>query len=438
MLPSAPFAGALFASSALPAGLRGLDDNPLWAALFTSVQNVVLGEIAAARYPGLADETLRERQWPALLEALGQDARARIGAEVFDALTVSTVDELWVEWMRVAAPAAPVALPPSMVSPSQASPSADPEALAAASTDPGVQERSIELLEVIGEVVDKQLADRFGISEALPTAPTAVRTFAAPAVPTAPEPVAWTPSEAPPAAAPPAWQPEHPVQPASAHPTSVPPAQAPSYFDPSALAPSEAAPPEAATARPAPPQSPPPYPAPNGYSVPPGDPGWRPLPPTHAGAVPAPFGRRAAAFLIDRAIVILLAMVLTLALVWPAASAAGANPGQASATPLTVLALLGVLLVLLAYFVVVAWLVGKKGASPGKRLMGIEVTGFASPGPIGFGRALLRELILYAFGIGSIVTAWLPYASVFWDQTKQLRGWHDKAVDDIVVLKQTL
>jgi uncharacterized RDD family membrane protein YckC len=428
MLPSAPFAGALFASSALPTGLRGLDENPLWAALFTSVQNVVLGEIAAARYPGLADETLREGEWPALLEALAQDARARIGSEVFDALTVDTVDELWVEWMRVATPATRVALPPSMA------PTADPEALAAASTDPGVQERSIELLEVIGEVVDKQLADRFGISEGLPTAPTAIRAFTAPAEPTGPEPAAWMPSEAPSAEATPAWQPEHPVRPASAQPTSAQPAQTPSYFDPSALASPEAAPSQAA-----PPQSPPPpYPAPNSYAVPPGDPGWRPLPPVRANAVPAPLGRRAAAFLIDRAIVILLATVASLALLWPATSAATGNAGPASATPLMVLALLGVLLMMLAYFVVVAWLVGKKGASPGKRLMGLEVTGFASPGPIGFGRALLRELILYAFGIGSILTVWLPYASVFWDSSKQLRGWHDKAVDDIVVLKQTL
>jgi uncharacterized RDD family membrane protein YckC len=154
--------------------------------------------------------------------------------------------------------------------------------------------------------------------------------------------------------------------------------------------------------------------------------------------VPAPFGRRAAAFLIDRGIVILLATVASLGLLWPTATAASGNADAAAATPLRAFALLGVVLVLLAYFLVVAWLVGKKGASPGKRLMGIEVTGFASPGPIGFGRALLRELILYAFGIGSILTVWLPYASVFWDQTKQLRGWHDKAVDDIVVLKQTL
>lgn len=426
MLPSAPFAGALFASSTLPARLRGLEQNPLWAALFTSVQNVVLGEIAAARYPGLADETLRDREWPALLEALGQDTRARIGFEVFDALTVSTVDELWVEWMRVAAPASPVTLPPSMVSPSQVSPPADPEALAAASTDPGVRERSIELIEVIGEVVDKQLADRFGISEAPPTAPTAaVRPFSAPAEA---ERASWAPSQAASAPVAPEWQPAH-----AAPTSSAQLSQAESYFDPSALAPSEAAPPQAA-----PPQSAPPYPAPDGYSVPPGDPGWRPLPPTQAGAVPAPFGRRAAAFLIDRAIVIVLAAVASLALLWPAASAATGNAGLAAATPLRALALLGVLLVLLAYFVVVAWLVGKKGASPGKRLMGIEVTGFASPGPIGFGRALLRELILYAFGIGSILTVWLPYASVFWDQTKQLRGWHDKAVDDIVVLKQTL
>jgi uncharacterized RDD family membrane protein YckC len=119
--------------------------------------------------------------------------------------------------------------------------------------------------------------------------------------------------------------------------------------------------------------------------------------------------------------------------VWPAAASTSSAASTEDAAPIVALAIACVAAVSVGWFLVVTWLVGTRGASPGKRLLRIEVVGFSSPGPIGFGRALLRELILAAFTLGSVLTAWLPYASVFWDSTKRLRGWHDRAVDDIVV-----
>lgn len=444
---SDPFARALSAPSTLPSELAGLDADPLWAALLTSVQNVVLGEIRRGRHPELADETQRSA-WPALLDRLGHDARVRIGREIVDELTVGTVDELWVTAMRVTGQGGGAAGVGGVAG-------VDPDAMgrqAVTSADPGVQERVVDLLELLGEVVDAQLADRFGVladesragavefslsdagpapapvsepsrptrSEQRPAAPQA-SPFVAP-VPVAPADAGLVAALPPALAQPPARPAALPVfdwEPGPGHPVAARPA--------SAAAAQPAAPQIAA------PQAPPEHTVARQPEMPPGDPGWRPLPTTPATRTPASFGKRAAAFLIDRAITTLIVTATALLFVWPAAAYASSTPRPEAGTLVVALALVGVAAVSLGWFLVVAWLVGTRGASPGKRIMRIEVVGFSSPGPIGFGRALLRGLILAAFAIGSIVTAWLPYASVFWDSSKQLRGWHDKAVDDIVV-----
>lgn len=404
------FSRALSAPSTLPPELAGLDSDPLWAALLTSVQNVVLGEIRAARHPELADESRREA-WPAALDRLGDDARERIGREIVDRLSVSTVDELWSTCMRVLGTSSGA---------SDVDRAAESDArgasIAVASGDPVVQEHLVDLLELLGEVVDTQLVDRFGVRADDPR----------------PEPIEFSLSDAGPA-------PEPVTEPRAAPVTSgftapVPVAMAdaglvvsmpPALADPAAQP--AAVPVFDWAADPSHPVSTPTE-APN---APPGDPGWRPVPTKPTTRTPAPLGRRAGAFLIDRAITILIATAASLLFVWPATAAASSSPE--TGVLVVALALAGVAVVSLGWFVVVAWMLGTRGASPGKRIMRIEVAGFSSPGPIGFGRALLRELILAAFAIGTALTAWLPYASVFWDSSKLLRGWHDSAVDDIVV-----
>jgi uncharacterized RDD family membrane protein YckC len=445
MNPSEPFDRALSRPSTLPSAMRGLDADPLWAALLTSVQNVVLSEIRAARYPALADESARP-EWPALLDQLRADAHVRIGREIVDELTVDTVDELWATWMRRAGSPTPAAA-------TGFAGSAEPDARAVASLDPGVQDRIIELLDLLGEVVDTQLATRFGIgldglrSEVPWVAEPAVEapSVGAPGIvapvptaiadagvvvavppalaghgPAAPLPVFdWEPDGARVAAAPgamPAAAPgaaTHPAQPPLAHPVAVPltEPQAPSFTPPAPEVPA----------------------VPDMPAVPPAAPGWRPLAPSSPARTPAPLGRRAAAHLIDRAIGILIAVAASLLFVWPAATYASSSPSSPQGGVLLALAFVGVGAVSVGWFFVLAWLVGRRGASPGKRLMRLEVTGFSSPGPIGFGRAILRELTLGAFAAGSILTVWLPYVSVFWDPSKRLRGWHDRVADDIVV-----
>ncbi|KQO10131.1 hypothetical protein ASF06_07970 [Agreia sp. Leaf244] len=446
---SDPFARALSAPSTLPSELAGLDADPLWAALLTSVQNVVLGEVRRGRHPELADETQRSA-WPALLDRLGHDARVRIGREIVDELTVGTVDELWVTAMRVAGQGGGAGSPGVA-----GAAGVDPDAMgrqAVTSADPGVQERVVDLLELLGEVVDAQLTDRFGVlaDESRAGAVEFSLSDAGPAPAPVSEPSRPTRSEQRPGApqASPFVAPV-PVAPADAGlVAALPPALAQPPARPAALPvfdwepgpghPVAARPESAAAAQPAAPQiaapqAPPEHTVARQPETPPGDPGWRPLPTTSATRTPATFGKRAAAFLIDRAITTLIVTAAALLFVWPAAAYASSTPRPEAGTLVVALALVGVAAVSLGWFLVIAWLVGTRGASPGKRIMRIEVVGFSSPGPIGFGRALLRGLILAAFTIGSIVTSWLPYASVFWDSSKQLRGWHDKAVDDIVV-----
>ena len=83
------------------------------------------------------------------------------------------------------------------------------------------------------------------------------------------------------------------------------------------------------------------------------------------------------------------------------------------------------LLVGLAY---VGYLEGSpSGQTVGKKLMNIRVIDFATGGPIGVGRALLR----YVGKIVSAIPCLLGYFWMLWDPQKQT--WHDKMANSVVV-----
>ena len=70
---------------------------------------------------------------------------------------------------------------------------------------------------------------------------------------------------------------------------------------------------------------------------------------------------------------------------------------------------------------------GERGATPGKRLVGIRVADRATGGPIGLRRALLRRLI---FGVEGLPL----YAGYWWVLVGDRReAWHDKAARTAVV-----
>jgi uncharacterized RDD family membrane protein YckC len=96
--------------------------------------------------------------------------------------------------------------------------------------------------------------------------------------------------------------------------------------------------------------------------------------------------------------------------------------------PMIVVVVLTVLLIVLAPAVYEVVLLGTTGTTLGKRVMGIEVLDDETLRPIGIGRALGRYLVL---GLsGSILVG---YVSPYFDESRRLRGWHDRAVHDVVV-----
>jgi len=80
----------------------------------------------------------------------------------------------------------------------------------------------------------------------------------------------------------------------------------------------------------------------------------------------------------------------------------------------------------LAYYVVLEG--GPAGQTVGKRALGIRVFDLrGGAGPIGYGRALVRNLVKYISGLVLL----LGYLWMLWDREKQT--WHDKAAGSVVV-----
>lgn len=151
---------------------------------------------------------------------------------------------------------------------------------------------------------------------------------------------------------------------------------------------------------------------------PPGGPGGPGAIEPRSGMPYADFGKRALAYLIDSAF-ILVAYVGVLIL----AGIAGAIASG-----------LGVLVLLVGYLAVLAlslalFIMGNGGAlgqTPGKHLMGIKVVGSA-PGPIGYGQGAIRYVGYIANSFCFLGWLW----PLFDDQN---RGWQDLIADTRVVL----
>ena len=149
--------------------------------------------------------------------------------------------------------------------------------------------------------------------------------------------------------------------------------------------------------------------------------------------VPASMGSRLLARIIDALIIGIPAGIIIGIM---AASVADKNTcttdvnGVDHCTTKGIGALLAVyLVVLIAAFLYEILMIGLKGATVGKRMMGIQVRDAATGGSIGAGRAFVRYLVLAV--TGAICT--LGYWSPFFDSTRRYQGWHDKAANDFVV-----
>jgi uncharacterized RDD family membrane protein YckC len=147
----------------------------------------------------------------------------------------------------------------------------------------------------------------------------------------------------------------------------------------------------------------------------------------------ATINQRTGAWLLDRLLVGVVLALAALVIVVPVSLDTRSAAGSSNPALVLPLAALSVLLVI-GYAIVVCWLIGAKKVSPGKALVGIEIVDDQRFDQIGFGRAVLRGVVVNVFVIGSWLTVWLPYVSVAWDSQRRRRGWHDKAARDVVVM----
>ena len=175
------------------------------------------------------------------------------------------------------------------------------------------------------------------------------------------------------------------------------------------------------------------------------------------GAVLAEWWRRLVARLVDGIVVSLIGALLTVGFLrdlvaaveeyWQAALAAaesGTTPDTSqlesalfeAAVPIT---LIGLAVTVLYEVVFLVW----RGATPGKMLLGTVVRPAVAAGPVSFGVALRRQLILIAtnvvglvpiVGVLATLLSILDPAWLLWDPRRQ--ALHDKVADTVVVLRR--
>jgi uncharacterized RDD family membrane protein YckC len=104
------------------------------------------------------------------------------------------------------------------------------------------------------------------------------------------------------------------------------------------------------------------------------------------------------------------------------------NPALYSSSPTAPLFLaLSVPAIMLLLFCLVAFDGGRRGATPGKRIVGIRVADARTGGPIGYRRAAVRRL---GFLLGGVVLC-LGWLWIIFDAHRQ--AWHDKLAHSLVV-----
>lgn len=137
----------------------------------------------------------------------------------------------------------------------------------------------------------------------------------------------------------------------------------------------------------------------------------------------APISRRAVAYVIDAAIATGLSIVLGGGLMI-AASVTGSLEGT-----LTTLVIGGpiVSVILLGWFIVYTLMQSKNG-SIGMRAQGLRLASAVDGAPLGFGRALLRNVI---FGLAASIV--VGYFTPLFDGSGRYQGWHDKVAKSVML-----
>ena len=134
---------------------------------------------------------------------------------------------------------------------------------------------------------------------------------------------------------------------------------------------------------------------------------------------PAPLGPRAVAWVLDHALPVTLALVAGITL--------GGMSGGLSAASFVVLVLC--LVFTAGWGIYLWWSGGERGATPGLRLMGLQVVSVKTGRPVGWGRYLARMVTVSALAATGV--GW-PLMLIWLTAHRQRRGWHDLVAEAIV------
>ena len=157
------------------------------------------------------------------------------------------------------------------------------------------------------------------------------------------------------------------------------------------------------------------YPPPHQPSA--ASPGYGPATPPGppASGTPAALGRRAIAYVIDIAAIALLVTVWLIV---------GAVIASSTDEPVVFL-----VFAIVAWLIAISWIFVYSGlqggaGSIGMRIMKLKLMRVETGRPLGFGKALLRNIVW-----GAAASIVVGYFSVLFDKSGRNQGWHDKAVN---------
>jgi uncharacterized RDD family membrane protein YckC len=143
------------------------------------------------------------------------------------------------------------------------------------------------------------------------------------------------------------------------------------------------------------------------------------LPP---GVEVGPLGRRFVAYLVE----VLVPAIVGVALAFTLPAASGTMRG--------VLSIVGALIIV-AWAILVIYLQAEKAAGPGMRLMKLQLVGFYDGRPIGWGRVLLRSVLLWLLAVTGVGLVIMLIAMV---AHPRRQGWHDRAAKAVVIRERVL